>query len=156
MHITRNSDCLVDHLTPKIVKLRLTRLNWDTDAPLLNSPSEITDGHIEKLVKRCTNLTVLDLSGITPLTINTLRSIIRYLKSTLEELGVADTKISVDDLFELRALPALKILNYNCYSRAQFQRLREQLPHLIIKDGNHPGAQGRPVGLRSHPNFQIP
>ena len=130
---------MVDHLTPKIEKLSLTRLKWDTDAPPFNSPSEITDGHIEKLVKRCTNLTVLDLSGITPLTINTLRSIIKYLKSTLEELGVADTKISVNDLFELRALPALKILNYNCYSRAQFQRLREQLPHLIIKDDNNQG-----------------
>jgi hypothetical protein len=138
-YLTRNSiDCLVDHLTTKIVKLRLTRLKWDTDAvPYANLPSEITDGHIEKLVKRCTNLTVLDLSGITPLTINTLRSINKYLKSTLEELGVADTKILVDDLFELRALPALKILNYNCYAAAQFQRLKEQLPHLIIKDDNH-------------------
>ena len=158
MHLnTRDSiECLVDHLTPKIVKLRLTRLKWETDAPSFNSPSEITDGHIEKLVERCTNLTVLDLSGITQLTVNSLKSIIKYLKSTLEELGVADTKILVDDLFELRALPALRILNYNCYARAQFQRLREQLPHLIIKDGNHPGAQGRPVRLRSHPNFQIP
>ena len=137
-YLTRNSiDCLVDHLTTKIVKLRLTRLKWDTDALPFNLTSKITDGHIEKLVKRCTNLTVLDLSGITPLTINTLRSINKYLKSTLEELGVADTKILVDDLFELRALPALKILNYNCYAAAQFQRLKEQLPHLIIKDDNH-------------------
>ena len=139
-YLTRNSiECLVDHLTPKIVKLRLTRLNWDTDAPSFNSQSKITDGHIEKLVKRCTNLKVLDLSGITKLTIKSLRSIIKHLKSTLEELGVADTKILVDDLFELRALPALKILNYNCYAAAQFQKLKEQLPHLIIKDDNHQG-----------------
>ena len=82
---------------------------------------------------------MLDLSGITQLTVNSLRSIIKYLKSTLEELGVADTKILVDDLFELRALPALKILNYNCYERAQFQRLRKQLPHLVIKDDNNQG-----------------
>jgi hypothetical protein len=92
-------DILVENLTPKIVKLRLGHIS-----------SEITDDHVEKLVKRCRNLKVLDLSGSTQLTNNSLRSIIRYLKSTLEELGVADTQIEVDDLFESKALPKLKRL----------------------------------------------
>ena len=92
-------DILVENLTPKIVKFRLGQISRD-----------ITDEHVEKLVKRCNNLTVLDLSGSTGLTNNSLRSIIRYLNSTLEELGVADTQIEVDDLFESRALPRLKRL----------------------------------------------
>ena len=92
-------DILVENLTPKIVKLRLGHIS-----------KEITDDHVEKLVKRCSNLKVLDLSGSTGLTNNSLRSIVRYLKSTLEELGIADTQIEVDDLFESRALPKLKKL----------------------------------------------
>ena len=92
-------DILVENLTSKIVKLRLGYIS-----------TKITDEHVEKLVKRCCNLKVLDLSGSTLLTNDSLRSIVRYLKSTLEELGVADTQIEVDDLFESRALPKLKRL----------------------------------------------
>ena len=92
-------DILVENLTPKIVKLRLGHIS-----------SEITDDHVEKLVKRCRNLKVLDLSGSTQLTNNSLRSIVTNLMSTLEELGVADTQIEVDDLFESKALPKLKRL----------------------------------------------
>jgi hypothetical protein len=92
-------DILVENLTPKIVKLRLGHIS-----------REINDDHVEKLVKRCSNLKVLDLSGSARLTNNSLRSIVRYLKSTLEELGVVDTQIEVDDLFESRALPKLKRL----------------------------------------------
>ena len=92
-------DILVENLTPKIVKLRLGHIS-----------SEITDDHVEKLVKRCSNLKVLDLSGSTLLTNNSLTSIVRYLESTLEELGIANTQIEVDDLFESRALPKLKRL----------------------------------------------
>ena len=92
-------DILVENLTPKIVKLKLGHIS-----------NEITDDHVEKLVKRCSNLKVLDLSGSTRLTNNSLRSIVTNLKLTLEELGVADTQIEVDDLFESKALPKLKRL----------------------------------------------
>ena len=92
-------DILVENLTPKIVKLKLGHIS-----------NEITDDHVEKLVKRCSNLKVLDLSGSTRLTNNSLRSIVTNLKLTLEELGVANTQIEVDDLFESKALPKLKRL----------------------------------------------
>jgi len=92
-------DILVENLTSKIVKLRLGHIS-----------TNITDEHVEKLVKRCCNLKVLDLSGSTLLTNDSLRSIVRYLKSTLEELGIANTQIEADDLFESRALPKLKRL----------------------------------------------
>merc|ERR1712008_11650 len=110
-------DLLVGHLTPKIVKFRLGHIRRHlqcgpsmTSLPVRTVPSEIADEHVEKLVKRCSNLKVLDLSGSPRLTNNSLRSIIRYLNSTLEELGVADTQIEVDDLFESKALPKLKRL----------------------------------------------
>ena len=130
-HPTDSIDILVSKINPKIVKLSITSYKSNFYERLF----EITDDHVEKLVKRCTNLTTLDLCGYPLLTKNTLRSIIRNLKNTLEKLGVADcTKITVDDLFELKAMPKLRILTYNCTEMSEFQRLKEQLPHLIFCD----------------------
>ena len=130
-HPTDSIDILVSKINPKIVKLSITSYKSN----FYERPFEITDDHVEKLVKRCTNLTTLDLCGYPLLTKNTLRSIIGNLKNTLEKLGVADcTKITVDDLFELKAMPKLRILTYNCTEMSEFQRLKEQLPHLIFCD----------------------
>ena len=124
-------DILVSKINPKLVKLSITSYKSN----FYERPFEITDDHVEKLVKRCTNLTALDLCGYPLLTKNTLKSIIKYLKNTLEKLGVADcSKIEVDDLFELRAMPKLRILTYNFTEMSQLQRLKEQLPHLIFCD----------------------
>ena len=128
---TDSIDILVSQINPKIMKFSITHYKSN----FYERPYEITDDHVEKLVKRCTNLTSLDLCGYPLLTKNTLKSIIGHLKNTLEKLGVADcTKITVDDLFEMKAMPKLRILTYNCTEMSEFQRLKEQLPHLILCD----------------------
>ena len=50
-------DILVSKINPKIVKLSITSYKSN----FYERPFEITDDHVEKLVKRCTNLTALDL-----------------------------------------------------------------------------------------------
>ena len=66
---------LVDNLTPTILKVNLGRC--------VNLKNE----HVKKLVKRCNNITHLDLND-TAITNDSVRSIIEQLKASLEDLNV--------------------------------------------------------------------
>ena len=91
---------LVRNITPKVSKICLcTNLS-------------VKDEHIYRLVRRCTNLTELNLfrTGITDLS---LVYIIEKQQSTLEKLGLIGTRIDLAMLFELRAMKKLKVLDFN-------------------------------------------
>jgi len=93
-------DYLVKNITPKVSKICLcTNLS-------------VKDEHIYRLVRRCTNLTELNLfrTGITDLS---LFYIIEKQQSTLEKLGLIGTSIDLAMLFELRAMEKLKVLDFN-------------------------------------------
>ena len=64
---------LVDNLTPTILKVSLER------------QGNLQDEHVKKLVKRCNNITHLDLTDTT-ITNDSVDSIIDQLKGSLEEL----------------------------------------------------------------------
>ena len=73
-------DNLAHKLTTKIEKLNLQELK------------SITDMHINKLVSRCKQISILDLKS-TSITDDSLTSIIENLQSTLEELNVGNTYV---------------------------------------------------------------
>ena len=87
------------------------------------------DEHVEKLVKRCTKLTVLNLSD-TSITKNSINSIIEHLRPTLEKLDVTYTRIEFKKLLELKIMSNLKELTctYDCNDE-----LKKQMPHLTIR-----------------------
>ena len=94
---------LVNNLTPKVLRLDLSYI--------FSSFQYLGDEHVEKLVKRCTNLIVLKLSG-TEITNSSIDSIIEHLGPSLKKLDVADTIIDYGKggkLLELKKLmPNLK------------------------------------------------
>ena len=65
--------------------------------------------HVKKLVKRCNNITHLDLNH-TAITNDSFHSIIEQLKASLEDLNVYLTDVDFATLFELKSMPALKTL----------------------------------------------
>ena len=113
---------LVDNLTPTILKVSLER------------QGNLQDEHVKKLVKRCNNITHLDLS-MTSITNNSVHSIIKQLKASLEKLDVSRTNVDFATLLELKSMPALKTLICFDSTRdhsAVIEYLTKQLPHTSI------------------------
>ena len=132
---------LVDNLTPTILKVNLGRC--------VNLKNE----HVKKLVKRCNNITHLDLND-TAITNDSVRSIIEQLKASLEDLNVYTylTNIAFATLLELKSMPALKtlicfyprlpqfVLGGNGEDEVdieQVENLKQKLPHIDINEERH-------------------
>jgi len=106
-------DFLVNNITTKIEKLSLSCY----DLFAFSGPQvAVNDQQIDLLVKRCQNISSLDLSGVAifangEITDNGITSIIEHLKSTLEELDISNCeRISSMKQIELTKLPHLKVL----------------------------------------------
>ena len=112
---------LVDNLTPKILKVNLSH------------QYNLRDDHVKKLVKRCNKITHLDFRYSTVITNDSVRSIIEYLKTSLEKLDVSGAKVDFAGLLQLKLISTLKTLI--CYSRLddeEIKNLQQQLPHIKI------------------------
>ena len=122
---------LVDNLTRTILKVNL------------RGQDNLQDEHVKKLIKRCNNITHLDLSG-TSITNDSMHSIIEHLKTSLEELNVCETDVDYFTLFQLKSMPALKaLICFNPYHEEyddhaeDIENLKQQLPHIrIIEEKN--------------------
>jgi len=114
---------------------------------------DVTDEHIETLVKRCNKITALDIGtyyGRSLLTNKTITSILNNLKS-LTELDITGCpNIELKKVLELESLPKLQVLNFSrglgqvCMN--EMPGLMKKLPHLIINkkvDDNFNLVRGR-------------
>ena len=97
-----NQDISFDHLTEN-VSTKVEKLSLQ----LLKS---IKDRHIKKLVTRCKKLRVLHLRG-TSIFDESITTIVKELKPTLEELDVSFTHIRLAKLLDLSAVPNLRVLH---------------------------------------------
>ena len=115
-----NMCALVDNLTPNILKLNL------------GSHHCVEDHHVYSLVRRCKNITELDLSG-TSITNDSIESIVEHLTS-LEKLDVGYTYIDVPTLLQLKSIPTLKILRFFHWKKIakEIKNLKLQLPNISI------------------------
>jgi hypothetical protein len=115
---------LVDNLTPNILKLNFA------------SQLGIQDEHVNRLVRRCNNITELDLSR-TSITNDSIESIVKNLNS-LEKLNLKSTKIDFSTILQLKSIPTLKILNYyQSYgdrNGEKIKNLKLQLPNITINE----------------------
>ena len=89
---------LTDNLSEKVEKLSLGYQRC------------VKDEHVVKLIARCKRLTELNLNG-TSISPNSLTCIIENLKHSLVILRLSNTKLTFDELFQLRAMPKLRVLN---------------------------------------------
>ena len=84
---------------------------------------------------RCNWITELDIH-CTELSDDSITSVIKYLKQSLEKLDISDCKeISFDKVLELKSMPKLRILNYG-FKSWHTMVLRKKLPHLKINQGD--------------------
>ena len=125
-HLTEpNIQALVDNLTPTILKVGLI------------AQDNLQDEHVNKLVKRCNKITHLDFS-VTSITNDSVHSIIKQLKTSLEGLNVFETYVDFATLLELKSMPALKALisdEYDKYDHPiDIVNLRQQIPHISINE----------------------
>ena len=97
-----NQNISVDHLTEN-VSIKVEKLSLQ----LLKS---IKDRHIKKLVTRCKKLRVLHLRG-TSISDESITTIVKELKPTLEDLDVSFTHIRLAKLLDLSAVPNLRVLH---------------------------------------------
>ena len=114
-------DYLANNLTPKIKKLNLYYQR------------DLTDEHVNALVRRCNKITDLNLDGTTISKV-ALMSIIGNLKLTLEKLKLPGWQdIHYVNLIQLKSFSRLRrldcILHCNC---CDFKSLKKQLPHVSI------------------------
>ena len=111
---------LVDNLTPNILKLNL------------GSHHCVEDHHVYSLVRRCKNITELDLSG-TSITNDSIESIVKHL-TCLEKLDVGYTYIDVPTLLQLKSIPTLRILHFFHWKKIakDMKNLKLQLPNISI------------------------
>ena len=111
---------LVNNLTIKIEELSL---KWQIN---------LHDSHILNLVKRCKNLSVLDL-GSTFINNNSITGIIENLKLSLKELCVVNCKnIGYSVLMQLSEMDQLRVLECD---KVHCEKLRKQTSNLEI-NGN--------------------
>ena len=89
---------LANNLSEKVEKLSLGYQRF------------VKDEHVVKLIARCKRLTELNLNG-TSISPNSLTCIIENLKHSLVILRLSNTKLTFGELFELRAMSKLRILN---------------------------------------------
>jgi len=118
-------DILCAKLTTKIEKLNLNEL-WN-----------VWDHHIEILVKRCINLSELELR-YTHISDKSLSAIIEHASQNLKKLGV-DTYVNlkVSQLYELKSMTKLKVLyfhieNYLVLTQNEKENMKRCLPNIEI------------------------
>ena len=125
------SDCrLSDHC----IHLLVNGLTKNIEKVGLALTSSVSDSSITTLVSRCKKITSLNLA-FNYISDNSLTSINRNLKNTLEELDITGCwSITDTKLLEMRSMPKLKVLNYfkkwvrdrNC----NYENLEKNLPQL--------------------------
>ena len=114
---------LVDNLTPTVLKVAL------------DDQDNLKDEHVKTLIKRCNNITHLDLSWNPGITNDSVQSIIKYLEKSLEKLNVIGTKVDFATLLQLKSMPALKTLICGYINvDADIENLKQQLPHIRINE----------------------
>ena len=96
-------DLMIDSLPPNLLKVEFSHFE------------ELSDLHIEKLVRKCDKITAISLF-YTCVTNQSVTTIVRYLKNSLEVLDLQGCQfVSLDTIFEaVRNLTQLKILFYEC------------------------------------------
>ena len=94
---------MIDSFPPNLLKLELSHFE------------ELSDLHIEKLVRKCDKITAISLF-YTCVTNQSVTTIVRYLKNSLEVLDLQGCGyVSLDTIFEaVRNLTQLKFLFYEC------------------------------------------
>ena len=113
-------DLLTESLSTKIEKLSLQHLK------------SIRDRHIKKLVTRCKKLRILYLRG-TLISNESITTIVKELKPTLEELDVSCTHIQIAKLLDLGAMPNFRVLY--CYNNVQpISMVESSLANVKIND----------------------
>jgi hypothetical protein len=117
---------LVDNLTPTVLKVAL------------DDQDNLKDEHVKTLVKRCNNITHLDLS-CTSITNDSVQSIIKHLKSSLENLDVTRTNVDFVTLFQFKTMPLLKTLIFFADENMEedFENLEQQLSHIRLISITH-------------------
>ena len=90
----------------------------------------ITDKQIENLVSRCNRITELDISD-TNLTDESITSVVKHVKQSLEYLDIRNINISFRKALELKSMLKLRILRYGFKSWFT-NALRKKLPHLRV------------------------
>ena len=90
-------DLMIDNFPPGLLKVDLTFCE------------NLTDFHIEKLAQKCNKITEISLS-VTNVTNQSVISIVKYLKNSLELLDLTFVNINLDDIIEaVGSLPKLKV-----------------------------------------------
>ena len=111
---------LANNLSPKILKLSL------------GGCQNLTDEHVETLVKRCNKITELAL-GHTHISNITLTNIIENLKYTLEKLDLTYCWVqNLTKYYELKSMPKLKYLRMANLSNDEVVTLKNKLPNVKI------------------------
>ena len=109
---------IVDNLTPTLLKASFAL------------QTNHKDEHVKKLVQRCNKITHLDLR-FSPITNDSVQSIIQHLNTSLEELDVKGTKIDFDALLQLKSVATLKTL-FCSLDAENIKNLKLQLPHVRV------------------------
>ena len=117
---------LIDNLTPTILKVNL------------GGQENLQDEHVKKLVKRCNNITHLDLRS-TEITNDSVHCIIEQLKASLEKLDVSYTDLDFATLLQLKSMPALKTLICfdpfkDDHNAEDIENLKQKLPRIRINE----------------------
>jgi len=96
-------DLMIDSFHPNLLKIELSFFQ------------HLSDWQIEKLVRKCNKITEISLCH-TDVTNQSVTTIVRYLKNSLEVLDLQDCEnVNLDNIFEaVRNLTHLKILFYDC------------------------------------------
>ena len=119
-----NQNISVDHLTEN-VSTKVEKLS-------LQFLKSFKDRHIKKLVTRCKKLRVLHLRG-TSICDESITTIVKELKPTLEELDVSVTHIRLAKLLDLGAMPNLRVLH--CHNIiGKISTVKDSLANVKIND----------------------
>ena len=118
---------LVENLTPNILKLDLGYQKC------------VEDKHVNTLVRRCNNITELDLKS-TSITNESVKSIIEHLNylEKLDVSSVSNTNVDFSMLLRLKSIPTLKVLRCGQYKKEEdivkIENLKLQLPDVSINE----------------------
>ena len=116
---------LINGITKSIEKFGLSHCTSNGNA---------ADGYVKMLVSRCNKIKSLNLSW-NSITDNSLTSIVKNLKNSLEELDIGRCyNITDAKLIEMSSMPQLKILNYFLPYNSNYEDLKKNLPQLTNND----------------------
>ena len=136
-------DYLVNNLTVNIQRLNLGGIN-------------IKDYQLKILVTRCNKLTELNLKH-TKVSNESLNHILAYLQSTLEKLylrchyfDVHKVKLFRSQLFKLKSMKNLKLLELRDYNESDINIVKKKLPNIeIVQNSKNVIASDNPSDFRN-------